>query len=140
MSRKKKKPKVKQLPPRLELLNHFAYDIDTGELTLRKSGKPVGWRDKRGYCHVRYKGVTYKLHRIVYKMFHGKDPGNKVVDHRDGNPSNNAIDNLRCVIHRTNVRNRVETRQERGLPPKDLNCTAISKNRQRALMGKNDDF
>ena len=136
----KNKTKPKKLPPRLELINHFAYDIDTGELRLRKSGKKVGWKDKRGYCHVRYKNVTYKLHRIVYKMFHGKDPGNKVIDHRDGNPSNNRIDNLRCVLRKTNTKNTIHMRKAVGLPAKDTNCTKQSKDRLRIVFGFNDDF
>ena len=142
MSRKKRKNKnsPKKLPSRLELISHFAYDLDTGELMLRSSGKKVGWKDKRGYCHVRYKNVTYKLHRIVYKMFHGKDPGNKVIDHRDGDPSNNRIDNLRCVTRKSNQKNTILMRKVIGLPEKDINCTDIAKDRLRLAVGFNDDF
>ena len=107
--------KPKKLPDRLELLNHFVVDID-GNLTLRKSGKKVGWKDKRGYCHVRFKKVTYKMHRIIYKMWHGVDPGNKLVDHRDGDPSNNRISNLRLVRHADNVRNSRVRREKEGCP------------------------
>ena len=114
----KKKKSFKKLPDRLELLNHFVCDAD-GQLTLRKSGRKVGWKDKRGYCHVRYKNVTYKLHRIVYKMWHGKDPGNKVIDHRDGNPSNNAPTNLRCVRHADNIANNRQRREKEGWPDEE---------------------
>ena len=109
-----KKP-FKRLPDRLDLLQHFVCDAD-GNLTLRKSGRKVGWKDKRGYYHVRYKNKTYKLHRIVYKMWHGRDPGNKVIDHRDGNPSNNAITNLRCVKHSANIANNAKRREQEGWP------------------------
>lgn len=113
-SSKKRKP-FRKLPSRLDLLQHFAFDLE-GNLVLRKSGKKVGWKDKRGYFHVNFRNVTYKLHRIVYKMWHGKDPGNKVIDHRDGNPSNNSITNLRCVTHRDNLKNKVKDRKEVGNP------------------------
>jgi len=110
-----KKCKPKKLPDRLELLNHFSVDVD-GNLTLRKSGKKVGWKDKRGYCHVRFKNVTYKMHRVIYKMWHGVDPGNKLIDHRDGNPSNNCITNLRLVRCSDNQHNRKEHRAKAGWP------------------------
>ena len=126
----------KRLPDRLELLNHFVLNPD-GFLTLRKSGRKVGWKDKRGYCHVRYKGKTYKLHRIVYKMWTGKDPGNKVIDHRDGNPSNNCVTNLRCVRHGDNVRNHARRREAEGWPEEEPlpDFTGIQ-----GWLGNNEDF
>ena len=138
--RKKQKNTPKPLPPHLDLLTEFVYDHETGILTKRSTGRPVGWTDKRGYRHVRFRNVTYKLHRIVYKMFHGIDPGKKVVDHRDGNPTNNRIDNLRCVHRRANVRNTITRRQINGLPSKDINCTKASKRRFTVQGGHRPDF
>lgn len=115
---KKRRTTPKKLPDRLELLQKFTCSPD-GELTLRKSGRKVGWKDKRGYCHVSIDKEQYKMHRIIYKMWHGIDPGNRVVDHRDGNPSNNCITNLRLCRHRDNLNNMAHHRSKVGLPKED---------------------
>ena len=52
-------------------------------------------------------------------MWTGKDPGNKVIDHRDGNPSNNTVTNLRCVKHRENIRNNSKRRKTKGWPEEE---------------------
>lgn len=115
---KKSKVTAKKLPDRLELLHYFIVDVD-GSLTVRKTGRKVGWKDKRGYHHVRFKGTVYKKHRIIYKMWYGKDPGNKVIDHRDGNPSNNCPTNLRCVRHSANIQNQAKRRDLEGWPKEE---------------------
>lgn len=52
-----------------------------------------------------YKTKRYKVHRIIWVLFHGSIDENKVVDHIDGNPWNNSITNLRVVSQATNCRN-----------------------------------
>jgi hypothetical protein len=46
-----------------------------------------------------------RVHRIVYLLKHGALDSSKVIDHIDGNPSNNAVTNLREVDHKVNRRN-----------------------------------
>ena len=89
--------KKRKLPSRLMLLSFFTYDEETGQLFKRKTGKKVGWKDNKGYIRVRFEGKVYCAHRIIYKMFHGRDPQNKVIDHCNGDTSDNRITNLRCV-------------------------------------------
>ena len=44
-----------------------------------------------------------ETHRIIYMMVHGHMP--KIIDHIDGDPSNNKIENLRGATHSQNMRN-----------------------------------
>ena len=108
--------KNKRLPNRLQLLSFFEYNEKTGELLKRSTGKKVGWADDKGYIRVRFQGKVYCAHRIIYKMFHGKDPQSKVIDHCDGDTSNNRIENLRCVTHAVNITNQARCRPRRGIP------------------------
>ena len=112
--------KCKKLPPRHQLLCLFDIDTSIGKLIKKSTGKPVGWLDDKGYVRVRVNKITYYAHRIIYKMWHGVDPGNNHIDHRDGNKSNNLITNLRMVRHSENLRNQAPRRAEEGLPPGEV--------------------
>lgn len=65
------------------------------------SGKTLKcFPDKYGYLrlNVYLGGNQWKqlgAHFLVCETFHGPRPEGHVVAHRDGNPSNNAVDNLR---------------------------------------------
>ena len=58
-----------------------------------------------GYWQVQIDKKLFRAHRIVFFMHHGVDPGKGCIDHKDGNPTNNSIDNLRLVDHSINMRN-----------------------------------
>lgn len=71
-----------------------------------------GWRridhlDERGYSRIKMKikdqKKTLSVHRIVYAKFCGKLDYNKVVNHKDGNRSNNKPSNLELVEQIFNV-------------------------------------
>lgn len=120
--KKKKKAKHKKLPDLEYLLNHYSYDPITGVLSKIDSygidePEPAGWKDKSGYWHVSILGKQYKLHRIVFYMYHRRDPGKKVIDHIDGDKSNNQIFNLRACSTRDNIRN-TPARRAKGIIPK----------------------
>ena len=57
----------------------------------------------QGY-RVGYKGKEYKVHRVVLYL-HGIDCTGKVVDHIDGDPFNNRLENLRVITQSENCRN-----------------------------------
>lgn len=59
-----------------------------------RNTKIAGWKDKFGYQNVRYKGKLVKVHNLAILFYHGHWP-TKEVDHKDNNPQNNSIDNLR---------------------------------------------
>lgn len=48
---------------------------------------------------------NYKMHRVVIELFIGPIPKGYVVDHIDGNPSNNNINNLRVCTQKENIHN-----------------------------------
>ena len=64
-------------------------------------------KDSYGYMTVVFykkgKGRTDRMHRLVWNYFNGSIPKDKVIDHIDGNPSNNNIKNLQLLTHRENI-------------------------------------
>ena len=69
-----------------------------------KAGQSTGTRDAYGYLVVTIDRKVHKAHRIVYAMFHDEVPA--VLDHINGDPSDNRIENLRPATARQNGYNR----------------------------------
>jgi hypothetical protein len=46
------------------------------------------------------------VYRLIYEAFVGPIPDGMEIDHRDGNPKNNALENLRICTHQQNNHNR----------------------------------
>ena len=97
--------------PGLELLHElFDYDPTTGGL-YKKGDKPceencIGSFTRTGHKLVWVpKHGQYLVHRIVYYMFHRRDPGAYIVDHINCDPADNRIENLRRVRPSKNARN-----------------------------------
>ena len=111
----------------------FELDHSSGILTWRERPRSH-FRTDRGWkiCNSRYPGMTVgtpsgdlgylyvylthpetgaktpiPVHHIVHFMTSGEvcSPG-QVVDHKDGNPTNNRPTNLRCVSQKENLQNR----------------------------------
>lgn len=96
----------------------FKYEPETGVLTWRE-GKRRGHRagsdrdNGKGYT---YRVVKYRLgtpdsrrwyeHRIIWTLVNGPIPEGYVIDHIDGDPSNNRLENLRCVTPSVNSSNK----------------------------------
>lgn len=94
-----------------EILNYdpvtgvVSWKVTMGNRGQYKAGTPCSNKDAYGYGRVKLKGIAYKLHRIAWGFVYGYLP-TKHIDHIDGNPSNNIINNLREVSCRDNCLNR----------------------------------
>ena len=70
-----------------------------------KVGNQAGFLNKStGYFAIGINGKTYQLHRVIWLIKKRQWPKGQ-VDHIDGNPINNRIENLRDVSHQENQRN-----------------------------------
>jgi hypothetical protein len=81
---------------------HDYFDYKDGKI-YRKNGNLAGNMLKNGYGLVSVKGKRIGIHRVIYAMHHGFMP--EIVDHIDGNPSNNNIQNLRPATKSQNGMN-----------------------------------
>lgn len=88
----------------------FAYDPSTGEFTWKirpsarvRQGDKAGCVGTDGYLKLRYGRRTYEGQRVAWYLVHGELP--EMVDHKDGNPTNNALHNLRAVSRYENAYN-----------------------------------
>ena len=54
----------------------------------------AGTLRKDGYIGIFIKGTHYFAHRIIWEMHNGEIPSGMVIDHIDGNRSNNKIENM----------------------------------------------
>lgn len=96
------------LPPEDELKLHFIYELVSGRFFRigynrhRGVSFSVQFREvlpntPAGYALVRYNGVLYRSHRLIWKMVTGIDPGELEIDHIDRDTTNNSWQNLRLA-------------------------------------------
>jgi hypothetical protein len=98
-----------------ELKRLIHYDPYTGIVTRitspRKStiGKVASSINNTGHLQMCLAGRNYALHRIIWLYVYGDFPTG-MIDHIDGNPINNRIDNLRIADASINAQNRTKPR------------------------------
>ncbi|WP_010219512.1 MULTISPECIES: HNH endonuclease [Pseudomonas syringae group] len=84
----------------LELLD---YDPATGSFMWKP--KPAGHRRKdSGYVSIEVDGLEIKAHRLAWFIAKGQWP-DSMIDHINGDPSDNRIENLRDVSQKVNSQN-----------------------------------
>ena len=84
-------------------------------------GKGVFWKEGKtlskiktacGYykvdLKVNGKRITRKIHRFVALAFLPKIEGKEIINHKDGNPINNNVENLEWCTHKENVKHALE--------------------------------
>ena len=94
---------------RYEPKTGFLFWTDRAHKSVKN--KQAGTPNHRGYIIVLFQGKPYKAHRLAWLLTHGDWPS-QMIDHIDGNPSNNAISNLRDVDNKTNQCNRHRARTD----------------------------
>ncbi|HFN5074003.1 TPA: HNH endonuclease [Pseudomonas aeruginosa] len=88
----------------------FNYDPETGNFTWKvkrgkmKPGDQAGYLRKDGYIRLFFDYSYYQAHRLAM-IYMGRDIQGLHVDHINGIPSDNRIENLRAVRHAENMRN-----------------------------------
>lgn len=94
-----------------EARKRYAYDPDTGLIVhvraskSKLNGKSAVTIRKDGYAQVQVGRKSYRAHRLAWLLYYGVYPSG-VVDHFNGNPSDNRISNLRDVSQMENLQNR----------------------------------
>ena len=104
--------------PSVELLRErFNYDEHTGVVTYKvspkvsaiKTGETAGSLTVRGdYYKVIIDKTTYMLHRIIWKLVTGQDPGELEIDHHNRNGNDNRFQNLRLATIEEQEANKIK--------------------------------
>lgn len=91
---------------------HFAMLRIARTWRSRYAGRKAGSIDSHGYMQVKIDGKLHLIHRLIWLMKTGFNA--ETIDHIDGNPLNNNIENLRDVPHSKNMRNQKKYRTNKS--------------------------
>ena len=90
----------------------FSYDADTGHFTRIKAsgprgdvGKFAGWIGGSGRVYIKIDGKSYQAHRLAWLYTYGQFPATD-IDHKNLNPQDNRLSNLRIATRSQNQANR----------------------------------
>lgn len=92
-------------------VNHFETDRACNTWNTKHAGTVAGstsWRTKSYlFRRVTINRMYFPVHHVLWVMYSGDmfDTTSYVIDHKDNNPLNNAIDNLRVVTQQQNMWN-----------------------------------
>lgn len=114
-----------KLPSRYLIKEWLSYDAESGNFfwimkpygANRLKRTWAGTTRRLGYVFVKLPGYPQiGAHRLAWIYVHGAIPDGMEIDHIDGNPSNNAIRNLRLATSSQQKRNkRVQSNNRSGL-------------------------
>lgn len=86
----------------VRIKDRYNNDIEgyaVGHKQYRKNGKPMAWV-------LKFQGRPYLVHRIIWVMTYTTINPKLVIDHLDGDPFNNQINNLSLKTAANNARNK----------------------------------
>jgi hypothetical protein len=118
--------RFREMPPKTFIMEWLHYDPTSGLFTWMKEPSIIAGRDKwhiagttreSGYVLISLGeyGQVF-AHRLAWVYVHGEIPPGMEVDHKDRNPNNNAIDNLRLATSSQQKQNRgVQSNNRSGL-------------------------
>lgn len=92
------------------LFGGSASKVKVGDIagTKQKSRKNSKYRWK-----IKYQQKAYMAHRVIYQLMIGPIDKNKVIDHIDGDSTNNILSNLRVVVQGLNAKNTSKARSNK---------------------------
>lgn len=86
-------------------IHHFGIASKQSKFNKTWAGKMAGCDMGAGYYAVSVDSKRYKAHRLIYQMVHGDADEYSHIDHINGNPSDNRIENLRGATASSNAVN-----------------------------------
>lgn len=90
------------------ITKNYAYDSVSGIISNARTGRRLGHRSKRNNTiRISAKFGRISAHQIAWYLTYSEWPA-RLIDHIDGNPANNRIDNLRLA---TNTQNGLNSRK-----------------------------
>lgn len=101
--------------------NRLIYNPDTGLFTWsylnkmhpRLNGKKAGCI-RGNYLVIKIDSYPFRAHRLAWFIHTGEQP--YIIDHINGNTTDNRICNLRNVTHSENAKNHAQSLNKSGLP------------------------
>lgn len=95
--------------------HHFNSDSGHINTNRRNAGKVVGYRGmskdgRKGYAMTIVNGRLVLVHRLLWVLLHGQDPGRMRIDHINGDPWDNRAANLRLATSAQNTMNKPSNR------------------------------
>jgi len=82
------------------------YDPETGIFVRKKTGLPIGFKNRDGYIAFTFEKKSWVAHRLAWVYMYGPIPEGLLIDHINGIRDDNRISNLRLATHKLNMFNR----------------------------------